>query len=384
MAVLHDPRPRSLYVHVPFCTRRCSYCDFAVQATREAPVEAWLEAVGTELRLLAEDRGWEGPPQLDTLYLGGGTPSLLGTGAMAALAGRLRPHATWDPATVEWTCEANPESFTPGLAADWRAAGVNRISLGVQTFHEPSLRWMGRLHGPEGPVRAMLSARAAGFESVSVDLIFGLPERLGRDWGADLERALELDPEHVSLYGLTAEPGAPLGRWVGEGRETLADEDRYADEYLLAHERLTAAGFEHYEVSNFALPGRASRHNFVYWTGAPYAALGPGAHAFYPPLRRWNLRSWDAYREALLQGRLPTEGEEVVDAGEAALERVWLGLRTRLGYPLAEAAPAQREMAARWAREGWGAVEEEVLRLTARGWLLLDRLAVELAGARES
>jgi oxygen-independent coproporphyrinogen-3 oxidase len=384
MAVLQDPRPRSLYVHVPFCSRRCSYCDFAVQATREAPTEAWLEAVSGELRLLAAERGWEGPLELDTLYVGGGTPSLLGTGAMAALAERLRAHAVWDADTVEWSCEANPESFTPELASDWRAAGVNRISLGAQTFHAPALRWMGRLHGPEGPVRAMLAARAAGFDNVSVDLIFGLPGRLGRDWAADLERALELEPEHVSLYGLTAEPGAPLGRWVGEGREALADEDRYADEYLLAHERLTVAGFEHYEVSSFGLPGRASRHNSVYWTGAPYAALGPGAHAFYPPLRRWNLRSWDAYREAVGQGRLPTDDEEVVDAADAALERVWLGLRTRPGHPLEEATAAQRELAARWTEQGWGTVEGGRLRLTARGWLLLDRLAVEMAGAEES
>ena len=186
--------------------------------------------------------------------------------------------------------------------ADWRRAGVNRVSLGVQTFHAPALKWMGRLHGPEGAAKAMDAARLAGFDNVSVDLIFGLPARLGRDWGADLFRALALEPEHVSLYGLTAEAGAPLGRWVKEGRESLAAEDRYADEYLLAHERLTAAGFEHYEVSNFGLPGRRSRHNFTYWTGAPYAALGPGSHAFYPPLRRWNVRSWDDYRRMLLVG----------------------------------------------------------------------------------
>lgn len=376
-------RPRSLYVHVPFCARRCSYCDFAVQATREPPVEAWLDAVTAELRLTAEEQGWSGPLELDTVYVGGGTPSLLGTGAMSALVERLRPFAGWDPATVEWTAEANPESFTPELAHDWRAAGVNRISLGAQTFHPPALRWMGRLHGPEGPARAVLAARAAGFDNLSVDLIFGLPAHLGRDWGADLERALELEPEHVSLYGLTAEAGAPLGRWVREGRETLADEDRYADEYLLAHERLTAAGFRHYEVSNFGLPGRASRHNSVYWTGAPYAALGPGAHAFYPPLRRWNLRSWDAYREALAEGRLPVEDTEVVDAEEAALEGVWLGLRTDRGYPLSAASPGQRELAETWEREGWARTEGGVLRLTARGWLLLDRLAVELAAAGE-
>jgi oxygen-independent coproporphyrinogen-3 oxidase len=376
--------PRSLYVHVPFCARRCSYCDFAVQATRVAPTEEWLDAVATEMRLLAAERGWTEPLRLDTVYVGGGTPSMLAPGAMAELRERLRPWAAWDLAEAEWTCEANPESFTREIAEDWRAAGVNRISLGAQTFHPEALRWMGRLHGVEGPARAMLAAREAGFDNVSVDLIFGLPDRLGRDWGADLERALELEPEHVSLYGLTAEAAAPLGRWVHEGRETLADEDRYADEYLLAHRRLTAAGFRHYEVSNFGLPGRRSRHNFVYWTGAPYAALGPGAHAFYTPLRRWNLRGWDAYRDALRAGRLPTEGEEHVDGEESALERVWLLLRTDGGYPLEGAAEEERRLAGEWERRGWAETAGGTLRLTAEGWLLLDRLAVELAGAGEA
>lgn len=374
-------RPRSLYVHVPFCVRRCTYCDFAVQATQTAPTAAWLDAVETELRLLSAEQGWTEPLELDTVYVGGGTPSMLGTGAMASFAERLSRYATWDPAAVEWTCEANPESFTPELADDWRAAGVNRLSLGTQTFHEPSLRWMGRLHGPDGARRAMDAARGAGFDNVSVDLIFGLPERLGRDWGADLFGVLALEPEHVSLYGLTAESGAPLGRWVGEGREQLADEDRYADEFLLAHDRLGAAGFRHYEVSNFGRPGLHSRHNFVYWTGAPYAALGPGAHGFHPPHRRWNVRSWDEYRETLAAGRLPTGGEERVDEEEAALERVWLALRTDLGLPVQEMADAQRRLADSWVGRGWASVADGALRLTAEGWLLLDRLAVELASA---
>jgi oxygen-independent coproporphyrinogen-3 oxidase len=375
--------PRSLYIHVPFCTRRCSYCDFAVQATSAAPVGEWLEAVTRELGLLALDQGWDRPLDLDTLYLGGGTPSLLGCGAMAELAAGLRERASWDADGVEWTCEANPESFTPELARDWRAAGVNRLSLGAQSFQEPVLRWMGRVHGVAGPGRAMAAARAAGFENVSVDLIFGVPSRLNRDWRADLDAALALEPEHVSLYGLTAEAATPLGRWVREGREALADEDRYAEEYLLAHEVLTGAGFEHYEVSNFGRPGLRSRHNFAYWTGAPYAALGPGAHAYHPPVRRWNLREWPAYRDALLGGRLPLDGEERVSDEDAALERVWLGLRTDLGFPLEDAGEVQRDLAGLWSARGWAEVGEGRIRLTAEGWLLLDRLAVDFAAAAQ-
>ena len=376
--------PRSLYVHVPFCARRCFYCDFAVHAMREPPIDAWLDAVAGELALVATEQGWDAPLELDTLYVGGGTPSLLGEGAMAALLERLAPHARLAEG-AEWTCEANPESFSSALAADWRAAGVNRVSLGVQTFSVAALRWMGRLHGPAGAEAAVAAARSGGIDNLSVDLIFGLPERVERDWAADLDRVLALDVEHVSLYGLTAEAGAPLGRRVREGREAMPDDDRYADEFLLAHERLGAAGFVHYEVSNFGRPGRASRHNQVYWQGAPYAALGPGAHAYDPPRRRWNLRSWDAYRQAVAAGRLPVEGEEVVTAEDAALERIWLGLRTTAGVPLAEVSEVQRALAAQWVQRGWARYQgTEHVVLTAAGWLLLDRLAVEFAAAGDA
>ncbi|MEX0911817.1 MAG: radical SAM family heme chaperone HemW [Gemmatimonadota bacterium] len=375
-------KPSSLYVHVPFCARRCSYCDFAVEATRDAPVDAWLEAVRTELALTAAERGWDGPLELETLYVGGGTPSLLGTGAMQRFVDVIAPHAVLTPG-AEWTCEANPESFPLELALDWRAAGVTRLSLGAQTFDARALRWMGRLHGPDGPGEALAAARRAGFDNVSIDLIFGLPARLMRDWAADLDQALELEPDHVSLYGLTAEPGAPLGRWVTEGREALADEDRYADEYLAAHDRLTRAGFEHYEVSNFGRPGARSRHNFVYWSGAPYVALGPGAHAYFPPRRRWNLRSWSAYSDALRADRLPIEDEEYVDADASDLERIWLGLRTDGGYAMSGASAPQRDLVRRWTCNDLATLDANTVRLTAAGWLLLDRLALELheAGA---
>lgn len=370
-------RPRALYLHVPFCTRRCLYCDFAVQVERDPPTGAWVAAMAEEMELLAAEQAWSRPLELDTLYLGGGTPSLLREGAMAELRARLEPFARPAPG-AEWTCEANPESLSPALASDWRAAGVNRLSLGVQTFHEPALRWMGRLHGAEGPARAVETARGAGFEHLSVDLIFGLPERLGRDWTHDLERALALEPQHVSLYGLTAEPATPLGRRVHQGLETLPDEERYADEYFVAHERLTAAGFEHYEVSNFALPGHRSRHNWIYWTGAPYAGLGPSSHAFYPPVRRWNLREWPAYTEALRHRRLPVADEEELTGEQAALEHVWLSLRIDRGLSMDELTEPQRKLVARWEDGGLARTGAGRVRLTPDGWLALDRLAVDL------
>lgn len=374
--------PLSLYVHAPFCARRCSYCDFAVEATRRPPVAEWIRMIAAELALQREAYGWQ-PLRLDTVYVGGGTPSLLGPGAMSRLRDALASHASWDDST-EWTAEANPESFDVSLARDWAAAGVNRVSLGVQSFSPAVLRWMGRLHGPDAPARAVLAAREAGIGNLSTDLIFGVPERLERSWGEELERALELEPDHVSLYGLTAEPGAPLGRWVREERETLPDGDRYADEYLAAVDRFTGAGFEQYEVSSFARPGARSRHNAVYWSGRAYAALGPGAHGYDPPRRRWNLRGWDAYREAVSAGTLPLADEEIAGTADRALEATWLALRTRAGYPMERCTPAQRVRIDDWIRAGWARRSAAAVTLTPRGWLLLDGLTVELVAAGDA
>jgi oxygen-independent coproporphyrinogen-3 oxidase len=367
--------PAHLYIHVPFCLRRCSYCDFAVTATRTPPIAAWLDAVARELELRAGVQGWTAPLLLRTLYIGGGTPSLMGTGAMAGLCRRLSSRAAL-VAGAEWTVEANPETLTAELAADWLEAGVNRLSLGAQTFHGPSLEWMGRMHGPDGPERALAGARAAGFTNISLDLIFGLPQRLGRDWDADLDRLLELAPAHVSLYGLTAEAATPLGRWVGDGREVMAPEESYAAEYLAAADRLRGAGYQHYEVSNFARPGFESRHNQAYWDDAAYIGLGPGAHSYLPPRRIWNVRDWNQYRTVVDSGRLPQDGAETVDSAARGLERVWLALRTSAG--LTGLTAAQQRLAERWYAQGWAVISDGRVTLTPRGWLLLDRLAVDM------
>ncbi|MGH7481668.1 MAG: coproporphyrinogen-III oxidase family protein, partial [Longimicrobiales bacterium] len=294
----------------------------------------------------------------------------------------LERRASFAPG-AEWTAEANPESFDAALATDWRAAGVNRVSLGAQTFAAPALRWMGRLHGQDGPGRALAAARAAGIENVSIDLIFALPARLERDWAADLDRALALEPSHVSLYGLTAEEATPLGRSVREGRERMADEETYAAEYLLAAERLAAAGFEHYEVSNFARPGRQSRHNAAYWDGRAYLGLGPGAHSFLPPVRSWNARDWEEYRQRAEAGESTNAGQERVTGRAARLERTWLALRTAAGLPTPELGDVARGTVADWVAHGWAAADYTRVALTPRGWLLLDRLAVELTDALE-
>jgi oxygen-independent coproporphyrinogen-3 oxidase len=381
--VLDDASPAradavgSVYVHAPFCARRCVYCDFAVEVRRQGDLTGWLAAVAGELALVAAESSFPLAERLHTLYVGGGTPSLLGPDAMAGLAAVLGFHRVSDP-EMEWTVEANPESFTAGIAAAWRKAGVNRLSLGAQSFHGPALQWMGRLHGPEGVGTAVGVARQAGFDNISIDLMFGLPGDLGRSWTLDLERALELEPRHVSLYGLTVEAATPLGRAVRQGREKPVDDERYREEYLQAAAALTSAGYRHYEVSNFARPGGASRHNFVYWSGDSYLGLGNGAHSYADPLRRWNHRDWESYSGAVHRGESPEAGRETIDDDARRLESVWLGLRTDRGISVADLPSRASAMVERWMGAHLATMNGDRLRLTADGWLVLDGLTVEL------
>jgi oxygen-independent coproporphyrinogen-3 oxidase len=368
---------RSLYVHAPFCSRRCFYCDFAVKVAPKGDAAEWSDALAEELSCLEQEGLFLLGDSLNTLYVGGGTPSLLGPGAMEGLR-RVVGAARLQSDSLEWTSEANPESFTSDVAEGWIRSGVNRVSLGVQSFHEPSLRWMGRLHGADGADTAVRTARAAGFENLSVDLIFGLPEHLGRDLESDLDRVLALDVDHVSLYGLSVESGTPLGRSVAEGREVVATEERYESEYLTAVERLTSGGYEAYEVSNLARSGRVSRHNMAYWSGEPYLGLGNGAHSYHHPVRRWNLRDWDAYRVGAAGGSPPVEDHEQLDHDKVRLERIWLGLRTTRGVEISPLPVGAKERVDRWIDGGLAVESGGAVRLTPAGWLIMDRLTVEL------
>jgi oxygen-independent coproporphyrinogen-3 oxidase len=366
-----------LYVHVPFCRRRCSYCDFAIAVRKTVPSGEYLDAIRTEARLLRDAGRWSEEP-LASVYFGGGTPSLLDPDALRAMLDHL---VAAPLAGAEVTIEANPDDVTPARAAAWIAMGVNRVSLGVQSFDERALRWMHRTHDGETAVRAVRLLRDAGVENISLDLIFALPEALARDWSRDLDRALALEPEHLSLYGLTVEERTPLGRWVSRGAARAADDDRYAREYLEAHARLERAGLELYEVSNAARPGRQSRHNRAYWSGRSYAGLGPSAHSFDGTTRRWNTPAWEAYRRALRENRSPVESEERLTPEQQRLEALYLGLRTRQGVPV-QACSEDAVAAARQA--GWLVVCDGYIRCTPEGWLRLDALVTVLTGAAAS
>ena len=375
--------PSHLYVHVPFCARRCIYCDFSIAVRHVVPVSDYLDGIRRELESLVSsvtDLG-EGSWRLDTLYFGGGTPSKLGGDGISSLLDLVTDFACL-AGDAEVTIEANPEDVTPQAVEAWVQAGINRVSLGAQSFHDSVLTWMHRTHDSNQIGEAVRVARAAGIDNISLDLIFALPADIERSWSDDLDAALELDPQHVSLYGLTIEAATPLQRWTDQQRISPATEDRYAEEFLLAHERMSARGFAHYEVSNFALPGRESRHNSSYWSGAPYLGIGPAAHSFDGERRRWNVKPYAEWLRLLRNGDSPLEGDELLDSKNLVSEQVYLGLRTQNGYSIGASGGADRAVAERWARAGWAVIDGDLVRLNPEGWLRLDSLAAGLTGRR--
>ncbi|MGD2120313.1 MAG: radical SAM family heme chaperone HemW [Gemmatimonadota bacterium] len=373
-----EPSPiRHLYLHAPFCPRRCSYCDFPVTTAERAPTGAWLSALSAEVALLEAEGRFFLDQQLDTLYVGGGTPSFLGPDAMGSIPRLLGQERLTAP-RLEWTVEANPESFTRALALSWAQAGVNRVSLGVQSFQPPVLRWLNRSHGPEEAHGAIQAARRGGIENISLDLMFGLPGAVKRDWTRDLDRALAAEVPHLSLYGLSVEKGTPLALDMELGKLPRPDEEEYREEFLEASERLVSEGYRHYEVSNFALPGYESRHNLAYWERRPYLGLGNGAHSYQPPRRSWNLRGWTEYQRACEAGDSPREGEEELTTKDVRLEGLWLGLRTDRGMNTRDWRGKAVDLVTSWVSEGYARHEKGTVRLTPSGWLLLDHLVVKL------
>jgi putative oxygen-independent coproporphyrinogen III oxidase len=373
---VHSPgRPRHVYVHVPFCARRCSYCDFAIAVRRTVPIDEYVQAVDHELALRYDRAAVDAPWTIDTLYFGGGTPSRLGGAGVARLIDVFRRRIALD-GHEEITLEANPEDVTPESVRAWRDAGVNRVSLGSQSFDDAVLTWMHRTHDASAIGRAVDLTRAAGIDNISLDLIFALPERTSRSWENDVARALELEPWHLSLYGLTVEPHTPLGRWRARGELVESSEDAYEAEFLHAHSALTDAGLDHYEVSNFGGEGKRSRHNSSYWAGVPYAGIGPSAHEFDGDVRRWNVAPYAEWLSRLDADEDPISDQEQLTEANRGAERVYLGLRTVDGLRLSA---EERDHVRSWIDAGWATLmEDDRLVLTPTGWLRLDALAADL------
>jgi len=343
-APLVDTGLFGVYLHVPFCLTRCHYCDFVTYTGMEGLRRPYAAALLKEAALAVAALGPE-PPVVTSVFVGGGTPTLLPPGDLARVLGRLRELLAFAPG-AEVTVEANPETVDAAMAEGLAAAGTSRVSMGAQSFDDRVLAALGRVHDADRVGRAMATLRAAGVPAVNLDLIYGGPGEDAGSWAATLERAVGLEPEHLSAYALTIEPATKFGRLVAAGRMAEPDEDDLADRYGTARAVLAGAGYRHYEVSNWArdaapgggaIPAHASRHNLTYWRRGRYLGLGAGAHEFDGTVRRWNVAGVPQYLEAVRAGRRPTEGEERLDAGQARFEALALRLRTVDGLDPKEA-----------------------------------------------
>jgi oxygen-independent coproporphyrinogen III oxidase len=394
-----------VYVHFPFCVSRCPYCDFATEARTALPHEAYADAVLAEIAARAPDYAGR---RLRSIYFGGGTPGLWRADRVAAVIARVR--AAFPPPAappVEVTLEMNPGDAAADRFAALRAGGVNRLSLGIQSLDDDELRLLGRRHDRAEALAAFRLARAAGFENLACDLIFGLPGQPTARFGRSLDEVCALGPEHLSVYNLTVEEGTPFAAQVGAGRLRLPDAGVQVEMFELARERLAAAGLRHYEVSNFARPGREAVHNGLYWRGVEYCGVGAAAHSLrlLPAAgagagpgpdagagsgpdataeRRANPRDPDAYVAAARAGRLEPGSLERLDPDARRREALWLGLRVLDGVsrpvfraqygvdPVDFAAAACADLAA----QGLLEIGPEVLRLTPRGLLFADDVGI--------
>jgi len=325
-APLVDPWSFGVYVHVPFCLARCHYCDFVTYTGMEGLRRPYAAALLEEAALAVAALGPE-PPVVTSVFVGGGTPTLLPPGDLARLLDRLRELLAFAPG-AEVTVEANPETVDAAVAAGLAGAGVTRVSMGAQSFDGRVLAALGRVHDVARVEAAVATLRAAGVPALNLDLIYGGPGEDDRSWSATLEAAVALGPEHLSAYALTIEPATRFGRLVAAGRMAEPAEDDLADRYDTACAALAGAGYAHYEVSNWARPTHASRHNLTYWRRGRYLGLGAGAHEFDGTTRRWNVAGVPAYLEAVNGHRRPTEGQERLDPDQARFEALALRLRT--------------------------------------------------------
>jgi oxygen-independent coproporphyrinogen-3 oxidase len=376
--------PFGLYVHVPFCATRCGYCDFNTYTSDElGPGANRAEYAGTAIAELQRAAAVLGPdlPTVRTVFVGGGTPTLLPAGDLAAVLAAVRdlfPVAD----DVEVTTEANPETVTPESLATLRAAGFTRVSLGMQSAAEHVLAVLDRRHTPGRAVEAAREAAAAGFEHVNLDLIYGTPGETDADWAASLDVVLEAPVDHVSAYALIVEDGTRLARRIARGELPTPDDDVLADRYEQADARLREAGFDWYEVSNWARgePARC-RHNELYWANAHWWGVGPGAHSHVGGLRWWNVKHPAAYADRLARGESPSQDCELLTDADRVLETIMLGLRLREGLPLDRLSDAGRRQAEKAVADGLldgGAHAGGRAVLTDRGRLLADAVIRDL------
>ena len=366
-----------LYAHFPFCPCRCPYCGFTVVTGKDDLHERYATALCNELEAIARLSPAEG---LASVFFGGGTPTRLEPRLLERILTTVRA-SLGIAVGAEITVEANPGTTDAARYADLRQIGFNRISIGAQSFFDQGLRLLGRDHTAADALGAFRASRKAGFDNVNLDLIFSIPGATDEDWQRTLDVVVDLRPEHISTYALTLEEGTSFQRRARSGDLPVVCEDDDARQYIGGLERLTAAGYEHYEISNFALPGRRSRHNWAYWTGGEYLGVGVSAHRYVDGRRSWNTKDLPDYLARVEAGSSPTEGGERLDPAAATAERVWLGLRTcegvKLGRVEREGLAAKRRMAD-LVRGGFVQLEGDRMKLTGKGIPVADAVSVEI------
>ncbi|MEU7984043.1 radical SAM family heme chaperone HemW [Streptosporangium canum] len=375
-------RPFGFYVHVPFCVTRCGYCDFNTYTASElgpgASHKDYADTAVDEVRRARANLGDADLP-VETVFFGGGTPTLLPAGDLVRILGAIEEEFGLAPG-AEVTTEANPESVDPAYLSELRAGGFTRMSFGMQSARAHVLEVLERRHTPGRPARAVREAREAGFDHVNLDLIYSTPGESDDDWRASLAAAIEAGPDHVSAYSLIVEDGTRLAARIRRGELPMPDDDVAADRYLIADAMLAEAGFEWYEVSNWATSeaGRC-RHNLLYWTGGDWWGVGPGAHSHVGGTRWWNVKHPAAYAQRLASGVSPAHAREVLTPQDRAVERLMLELRLAQGFPLREI--ERPPVVARALADGL--LEMEPFKagravLTLRGRLLADALVRDL------
>jgi oxygen-independent coproporphyrinogen-3 oxidase len=381
-------RPLGFYLHVPYCATRCGYCDFNTYTATElrgsggvlASRDNYAATLTDEVRLARKVLG-DDPRPVRTVFVGGGTPTLLAAADLVSMLGAVRDEfGLADDAEI--TTEANPESVDPAYLAELREGGFNRISFGMQSARQHVLKVLDRTHTPGRPEACVAEARAAGFEHVNLDLIYGTPGESDADWRASLDAAIGAGPDHVSAYALIVEEGTQLARRIRRGEVPMTDDDVHADRYLIAEDVLSGAGFSWYEVSNWAT-SEAGRclHNELYWRGADWWGAGPGAHSHVGGVRWWNVKHPGAYAAALAGGRSPGAGREVLSEEDRRVERVLLELRLREGCELSLLKPAGLAAAEKAVGDGLldpGPYARGRAVLTLRGRLLADAVVRDL------
>ena len=364
----------SLYLHIPFCHTRCHYCDFNTYAGMLPLREPYVRALITEVELARQlAQSANGATRRSrTIFFGGGTPSLLTVEQIKRLLSACREAFAVDE-EAEITLEANPGTLSAEQLAGLRDAGINRLSLGSQSFDTELLQTLGRIHTPEEIVQALHNARAAGFHSINLDFMFGLPGQTMQHWITTLDRALALRPEHFSLYSLIVEEGTDFYTWANEGRIIPGDEDLCADMYEYADERLQAEGYENYEISNWALPGHQSRHNLTYWQNLPYIGMGAGAHSFFGGRRFSNVLDPQEYIRLLKKQHRPEAECESIDRIQEMSETAFLGLRTAQGLHLPAFAERFAESFTQFVGSRLRQVEEAGLLEHDHDWIRLSK-----------